>query len=225
MATNYPTAVANAHNPNGILLASVGAVTSIHLCLLALPLQSPMEIVTAAKPAAQSVEFLFESAPTAEPVQPQSSHRTDTPRRLVRHTPKPKPQTAEARVSPPQANIEPVVTPHHAPPPAQATLPSPTMPVEIKPATPIASANGSTNLKPEYPRLSRRLGEQGLVRLRLLVLKSGEVAKVEVLQSSGFHRLDLAAAETVRQWHFEPATQGKQAIDNWQNQTIVFELN
>lgn len=225
MASTYPTAVASSRKSNGILSASIGAVASIHLCLMALLLPSPVENLTPAKQVVQSVVFLVESAPTPEVVQPKPSNQPDTQRKLIRHTRKPEQQTAPAQTSPPPHIIAPAISADDALTPAMAPALSPTRPVAIKPATPLASANGSTNLKPEYPKLSRRLGEQGLVRLRLLVLKSGEVAKVEVLQSSGFHRLDLAAAETVRQWHFEPAKQGEQAIDNWQNQTIVFELN
>lgn len=225
MASTYLTAVASSRKPNGILSASVGAVASIHLCLLALLLQSPMEVVTTAIPVAQSVVFLVESAPTPKLVQPLPSYHANTQRRLTRPTRRPEQQTAQRQASPPQPNIEPTVAPQGAPNPVQAPDPSPTKPVATKPATPVASADGSTNLKPEYPRLSRRLGEQGLVRLRLLVLKSGDVAKVEILQGSGHHRLDLAAAETVRQWRFKPAMRGEQAVDNWQNQTIVFELN
>ncbi len=59
---------------------------------------------------------------------------------------------------------------------------------------------------PEYPRLSRRLAEQGTVELRLRVLADGSVGEVEVVRTSGFERLDRAAVESVREWRFRAAT-------------------
>lgn len=60
--------------------------------------------------------------------------------------------------------------------------------------------------EPEYPRLSRRLAEQGTVELRMRVLADGSVGEVVVVRSSGFERLDHAAVEGVRAWRFRAAT-------------------
>ncbi|OUR64067.1 hypothetical protein A9Q79_08335 [Methylophaga sp. 42_25_T18] len=67
---------------------------------------------------------------------------------------------------------------------------------------------------PEYPRLARKRGQQGLVLLRAKVDQQGEVEMVELIQSSGVKSLDKRALETVgngsftlirllknRQWH------------------------
>ncbi|MCS6944015.1 MAG: TonB family protein [Sutterellaceae bacterium] len=61
---------------------------------------------------------------------------------------------------------------------------------------------------PQYPAVSRRLGEQGLVVLRVLIDEEGRPVAVDVHQSSGFARLDQAAAEAVRRARFRPHREG-----------------
>jgi len=77
---------------------------------------------------------------------------------------------------------------------------------------------------PAYPRLSRRLGEEGRVVLRVRVLADGHAASVEVAESSGYSRLDATALETVRDWRFLPARRGDTAIDSWLHVPVVFRL-
>lgn len=80
------------------------------------------------------------------------------------------------------------------------------------------------NPPPEYPRLSRRRGEQGRVLLRVRVLASGLPEHIEVARSSGHPRLDEAAGETVAQWRFTPARRGETAVDSWLLVPIEFRL-
>ncbi len=54
------------------------------------------------------------------------------------------------------------------------------------------------NPAPAYPPLSRRVGEQGKVMLRVLVNTRGTADTVELRLSSGSSRLDDAAVESVR---------------------------
>jgi protein TonB len=65
---------------------------------------------------------------------------------------------------------------------------------------------------PTYPPISRRLGEQGTVLLRITVSANGDVVAAKVEKSSGYSRLDRAALEWVRRRHYHPATQGGRAI-------------
>lgn len=80
------------------------------------------------------------------------------------------------------------------------------------------------NPAPVYPALSRRLGEQGRVLLRVYVLADGSVGQVEVRESSGFERLDRAARETVVRWRFVPARQGERPVAAWVLVPISFSL-
>lgn len=61
-----------------------------------------------------------------------------------------------------------------------------------------------TTPPPAYPRLSRRAGEEGSVLCSLELGVDGSVLAVEILESSGHPRLDLAAREALVGWRFEP---------------------
>lgn len=87
-----------------------------------------------------------------------------------------------------------------------------------------SSADYLKNTAPEYPRLSRRLGEEGQVVLRVFVEADGKPKEVNIHQSSGFPRLDQAALNAVRQWTFAPAQKGKEAVAAWVLVPINFNL-
>ncbi len=80
------------------------------------------------------------------------------------------------------------------------------------------------NPSPPYPSLSRELGEQGRVLLRVLVTADGSVQRIELYQSSGFERLDRAASKTVSSWHFIPGKKDGQPISTWIIVPIMFSL-
>lgn len=68
------------------------------------------------------------------------------------------------------------------------------------------------NPPPDYPSISRRLGEQGLVLLSVLVTENGTAGSVELQTGSGSSRLDQAALEAVKKWRFIPAKRGEQPV-------------
>ena len=78
--------------------------------------------------------------------------------------------------------------------------------------------------KPPYPTLSRRLGEVGQVRLRVLVGPDGRPQQVRLQRSSGHRRLDDAAIDGVRGWRFKPRLRDGAPESAWVEQTITFEL-
>jgi protein TonB len=79
-------------------------------------------------------------------------------------------------------------------------------------------------VQPEYPPRCRRMGIEGVVRVRALVGENGRPRQVSVARSSGDEALDRAAVEAVRQWRFEPARRGGQAVSAWAAVPIKFEL-
>lgn len=85
-------------------------------------------------------------------------------------------------------------------------------------------ANYLDNPAPAYPPLSRRLGEQGTVFLRVFVDADGHPAAVEVKAGSGSPRLDQAAQEAVRRWRFLPARRGAEAASAWVVVPVAFHL-
>lgn len=147
-------------------------------------------------------------------------------------------------VSEPEPEIEPVkpeiedIAPVEQPMPELqlADIPVPTTDVVVPPsdtaisgtpAEPGATAQQlkTTNrVEPIYPATSRRLGEEGTVRLKVLVDESGRPKNVAVLNSSGFGRLDQAAIDAVKRWRFVAATDGNGPISTWTQVAITFKL-
>jgi protein TonB len=94
----------------------------------------------------------------------------------------------------------------------------------LAPTPPRFDANYLDNPTPVYPALSRRLGEEGRVLLRVRVGPNGLPQNVDVQTSSGSPRLDLAAVDTVRRWKFVAARLGDEAIAASVVVPIVFSL-
>lgn len=80
------------------------------------------------------------------------------------------------------------------------------------------------NPAPPYPHLSRRLGEEGRVLVRVLVDQEGRPRTVALDVSSGYSRLDNAAVQTVRRWRFIPAKHGEQPVSEWVVVPVMFSL-
>jgi len=152
--------------------------------------------------------------------------------------PEPKPLPV---VKPEPVRQKPTPAPKLPTPQIEATnspLPAPAAPVaappEIKPAPPAPAAEPVVqarfdadylkNPAPPYPPLSRRMGEEGKVILRVSVTPQGSADSVEIKTSSGSSRLDEAAQKTVRNWKFIPAKRGDLAVQSWVLVPIIFKL-
>ncbi|MDP9046252.1 MAG: TonB family protein, partial [Pseudomonadota bacterium] len=77
---------------------------------------------------------------------------------------------------------------------------------------------------PDYPSLSRRLGETGRVLVRVDIDAEGRTREVALLRSSGYPRLDEAALRAVRKARFRPHVEGGEPIAAWTTVPIVFAL-
>lgn len=89
---------------------------------------------------------------------------------------------------------------------------------------PDSSAGYLDNPRPVYPPVSRRLGEQGRVLLRIWVDADGRPGKVELKTSSGFERLDRAAQQTVQRWRFVPGKRAGMPEAMWAEVPLQFVL-
>jgi len=58
---------------------------------------------------------------------------------------------------------------------------------------------------PQYPKEEEAAGHGGRVALKFKVTQTGTVESVEVVQSTGYPKLDEAALAAGRNWRFEPA--------------------
>jgi periplasmic protein TonB len=88
----------------------------------------------------------------------------------------------------------------------------------------LARPVGGYQVKPLYPESARKAGAQGITLLKLRVLENGKVGEVQIEQSAGHPDLDMAAADAVRRWLFEPARMGKQPVAVWVLLPVKFEL-
>jgi protein TonB len=162
------------------------------------PVMPPMPVVPTPAPVqtpAPAPKPAAPAAPTAQPAAP-------TP---------PAPSAPPAPVAPATPPVTPPVT--HAPP-------APASKTDVT----ISASYGASNEKPKYPMMSKRLGEQGTVMLRVLVKSDGSAGTVEVKISSNFPRLDQAAVDAVKNWHFIPATNDGKPTDEWYQVPIPFKI-
>ena len=82
-----------------------------------------------------------------------------------------------------------------------------------------------TNPLPPYPLVARRLGQEGVVLLEVLVAPDGRAADVRMIRSSGFAPLDESAVTTVRErWRFVPARRDGVAVESRVTVPIRFRL-
>ena len=95
-------------------------------------------------------------------------------------------------------------------------------PAQIVP--PSSSGAHLHNPAPPYPVLSRRLGEQGRVLLRVRIEADGSASAAQVYGSSGFARLDQAARQAVLRWRFVPGTRNGEPQAMWHLVPIHFVL-
>jgi len=94
-----------------------------------------------------------------------------------------------------------------------APTPAISAPVEPKPNAPVGPVTLGAELSvscpertaPNYPLLSRRMGETGITVLRVELDEQGQVAAARVATGSGFARLDDAALAAVKSWRCRPA--------------------
>ena len=85
-------------------------------------------------------------------------------------------------------------------------------PIPVAPTPAVGTDRISPKLragdKPAYPSASLRASEQGTTQLEVCVSAQGRVTSVNVTGSSGFSRLDDAAAKWLRGERFSPGTVG-----------------
>lgn len=223
----------------GWLATVTVAHTAALLVLANIVPREPASADTANRPPVISVRLLTPREADPLPVAPEAHVPPPTETPPVRSAPAaarpsraPPPMRAPAPVAAAPARAAPVPTavePVHldaaaggdAPPSPPAGPAVTSAPVVREASVDAAYLNSPA---PAYPRLSRRLGEEGRVVLRVRVLADGHAASVEVAESSGYSRLDATALETVRDWRFIPARRGDTAIDSWLHVPVVFRL-
>ncbi len=155
---------------------------------------------------------------TQEPEPPKPVPREQKPVTPRPRTPVPQPLLA-AQTDAPAAIAE---TPGAVQAPISSAPSAPPAPVTV--SQPRFDADYLSNPAPAYPPLSRRMGEEGKVLLRVHVEPAGRPSQIEVKTTSGSPRLDQAALEAVWRWKFVPAKRGDEAVAAWVLVPITFTL-
>ena len=142
---------------------------------------------------------------------------------------KPRSEPKKTILSTPSATVSESAPSPVAPSPApQPSEPRPQSSAPTNPAPSVIPARFDAdylhNPSPSYPALSRRLGEEGKVVLRVFVEADGRPSSIEVSTGSGFSRLDQAALSAVGRWKFVPAKRGAENIGAWVLVPILFNL-
>ncbi|RCX11616.1 energy transducer TonB [Extensimonas vulgaris] len=189
---------------------------------LIVPAELLSQVTTPPAPAPQSTP-----APKPAPTPPVP----DKPRPTPRPQPAPKAQPAPATQAPSeltaaQPAAEPAPNAPSAAPTAAPAAPTATTPAPAPPRIELPSSNAAylNNPKPPYPAISKRMGEQGKVVLRVLISAEGLPQKVEISQSSGYDRLDRQAQEAVQHWRFVPGKRNGVPEAMWTLVPIQFVL-
>ncbi len=195
----------------------LGIIVALHLGLLAL-------VVTARAVAPQ----IMAPPLIVDLVQPPEAEKAPEAKPLPVIHPQPQRQKAVPVSKPPVPILE----------TTSSTVPADAAPVAVpaegKPSTTSQASETLTHARfdadflrnpaPPYPPLSRRVGEEGKVVLRVSVNPHGNADSVEIRTSSGSSRLDEAARKTVQAWKFIPAKRGETAVQSWVLVPIIFKL-
>lgn len=200
-------------------LSGLGAVVALHAAAFWLLLQ--MNVVKLPDALAElSVRII---TPTVEVKPPEPAPTPPKPRPVEKRPEPPRPpvQLAAPEESPaPSSFAVPPAPPEVTAPPPVVAPPAPPAPV----VAPRFDADYLDNPKPVYPALSRRMGEEGRVLLRVHVDPAGLARETRLATSSGSERLDRSALDAVRRWKFIPARRGDEAVAAWVLVPIVFSL-
>lgn len=195
----------------GERLVNGGVVLALHLLLayMALYLSVSNELIQL--PPSVSVRLL----PMIEEKKVEPAKPLPPPPKPLRRPPQVQPQPVLA-----VDNTEPTASSFVVAPQPPAPVAQPIAAAPAPPAPPVAivaarfDADYLHNPKPVYPTLSRRNGEEGKVLLKVRVSAQGSALDVAVSKSSGYGRLDSAAAEAVARWRFVPARRGDEPVES-----------
>lgn len=144
------------------------------------------------------VTLFVETIASPQPPKPKEAPKpvlSEKPKQVI----KPQQLVSNAPVSSP---AEPVAPPQPPEPVIEAPPPRPVGPLTLSTELAVACPTRSA---PVYPPLSRRLGEEGKVVLRVELDEQGNVGSARVAAASGFARLDEAALAAVKTWRCNPA--------------------
>ncbi len=183
------------------------------------PAEILSEIITPPVPKVEPPPPAPPPPPVRQPVRKVELAPPPMPVAIADATPAPNAPTGVVAPQPPAAPIAAPVNVAAAPSP-----PAPSPPAPAKVELPSSDADYLQNPKPTYPPISKRMGEQGKVVVRVLIGLDGTAQRAEIRQSSGYDRLDQAALATVQRWRYVPGKRAGVPEAMWFNVPINFVL-
>jgi len=94
--------------------------------------------------------------------------------------------------------------------------------VEIK--GPLAQRGIIYTKLPKYPLWAQKKGIETEIRIKFWVSVEGYVKDTQVLETSGYYKLDKLAIDTIKEWKFEQLDPRLPQIDQWGEITVFFIL-
>ena len=221
-------------NKSAKRLIGIAAVIFLHLLVayilmsgLANNIQKPAE-----KPVELQIIQDIKPPPPPKPEEPKPKEKPPEPPKMVEKVAKvPEPPKQVEKVVTPVQKTTPIAQPTKVATPAPAALAAPSAPSPSPVAAPAPAAaapapkpagvtrgvsEGSAGCeKPEYPREAEMSGEQGTVRIRVLVDTNGKVIEAKIKKSSGSRILDKAATKAYSLCTFKPAMKDGVPQQDW----------
>ncbi|MDY7576778.1 TonB family protein [Herbaspirillum sp. RTI4] len=218
--TSFPTTIFHPLKKIGPL----GLIVLLHLLLFSALKSGLINRVMPTQP-----KEIFASLITPEHPPAPSVPKTTTPKVV---------KLAKPSVTPPRPTPLPMPVPNTPSPTAIATASTPPQeaspPVALPTATSTSPAVPKTvtsgveyiaNPPPTYPSVSKRMGEEGKVELRVVINEKGLPDSVTVKKSSGWPRLDEAARVAVLRWIFKPYMENGISLRVAATVPLAFRLN
>lgn len=181
------------------------------------------KIAVAVMPKVVTVTFVA----SPEPLKPAPPPPKTVP--VVKLTPTfipPMPQLATPQVEPTITVAPPTPRTNQPSTPAVAGPVAPPTPAPAAPAAPktITGVEYIRAPQPVYPSMARRMGESGVVMLRVLIGEKGQAEQVTIQKSSGSEKLDEAGRQAVMRALYKPYIEDGKAIPVYALVPINFQL-
>lgn len=213
-------------------IGPLGSVVLFHIGLFH-ALQSSVPHEPARMPAKEVVATFIVQEPAPAPAQPQPAapksapppkkavkQKTVKPPKPAQHVPDTTP--APRAITEPPAAVAPAAP---AEPVAPAAMAPAATPAPARPKTITSGIQYIQAPQPDYPPISRRMGEEGKAILRVLVNDKGRPERIEVHQSSGSPRLDEAARQAASRAVFKPFIEDGKPVAAYAIVPIRFQLD
>jgi protein TonB len=207
-------------------LGKIAVIIALHAGLFFLIKNGMLQHVVQQLPEVVNISFV---APPPPPP-PQSAPKTvEIAQKMPTIAPPPLPMlpvVIDNTITVPPSPPRPVETP--AAPVAMSAAPS--APVAAAPAAPagprvVSAVEYIRPPQPVYPSISRRMGEQGVVTLRVLVNEKGYAEQAAVQKSSGSSNLDEAGRQAAMRTLFKPYVEDGKAIPVYVLVPINFQMS